>query len=410
MYFNLEHKQRVEQRGDNYTYIGSYRTKEITIDGKNKKGNSTYIRVKCPYCGKEYDVALNGFARGNKSKCNYCCNYYENSLAYHIQIELGESLNEHWLWNENSVNPYLISKGSKNKIILKCNKKDYHDNYETYAYKFSGRGDRCPQCNRNSGKVHPNDSFGQWLIDTYGKNAIKKYWSKKNTVDPFRISKRSLNTIWIYCQDKDYHNGEGGYDTNCDRFYSGNRCGYCASQKVHPKDSFGYLYPEKAKYWSSNNDKSPYEVAPMCNDEFTFICEKCGEEFERDLAHLNRNDNGVVCRECKASQGETRILKWLDKKSINYIHDKPYFSDLVGLGNNPLKPDFIIENRKIWIEYDGKQHFEKQNNWQTNEDFKRLQEHDRRKNEYAKEHNWKLIRIPYWEFDNIESILEENLK
>ena len=51
MYYNEKHKQRVENRGDNYKYIGSYKSKEITIDGKNKKGNATYIRVKCPYCG-----------------------------------------------------------------------------------------------------------------------------------------------------------------------------------------------------------------------------------------------------------------------------------------------------------------------------------------------------------------------
>ena len=29
------------------------------------------------------------------------------------------------------------------------------------------------------------------------------------------------------------------------------------------------------------------------------------------------------------------------------------------------------------------------------------------KNEYAKENNWNLIRIPYWEYDDIENILNE---
>ena len=41
--------------------------------------------------------------------------------------------------------------------------------------------------------------------------------------------------------------------------------------------------------------------------------------------------------------------------------------------------------------------------------FKETQENDKIKNEYAKKHNWKLIRIPYWDFDKIEEILEKEL-
>ena len=40
-------------------------------------------------------------------------------------------------------------------------------------------------------------------------------------------------------------------------------------------------------------------------------------------------------------------------------------------------------------------------------DLIKQQKYDKRKDEYAKKHGWKLIRIPYWEFDNIEKILEK---
>ena len=39
----------------------------------------------------------------------------------------------------------------------------------------------------------------------------------------------------------------------------------------------------------------------------------------------------------------------------------------------------------------------------------RQQEHDRRKDEYCKLHDIDLLRIPYWEFDNIDKILNEKL-
>ena len=73
MYYNEKHKEEVKNRGDNYSYIGSYERNEATLDGKNKNKNkvkrgNVYIRVKCPYCGHEYDVQLNGF-KNQKYRC-----------------------------------------------------------------------------------------------------------------------------------------------------------------------------------------------------------------------------------------------------------------------------------------------------------------------------------------------------
>ena len=84
MYYNEEHKRRVKERGDGYTYIGSYHRNEETMDGKNKKGTMNYIRVKCPYCSKEYDVQNVDFFN-RKRICGNCCHSYEDSFAYYIQ-------------------------------------------------------------------------------------------------------------------------------------------------------------------------------------------------------------------------------------------------------------------------------------------------------------------------------------
>ena len=43
-----------------------------------------------------------------------------------------------------------------------------------------------------------------------------------------------------------------------------------------------------------------------------------------------------------------------------------------------------------------------QKNWNNSEiDFKLSQQRDQEKNEYAFSHNISLVRIPYWERDNI---------
>ena len=99
------------------------------------------------------------------------------------------------------------------------------------------------------------------------------------------------------------------------------------------------------------------------------------------------------------------------------MYNKKYFKDLKGINGGLLRPDFVIPSLRIWIEYDGIQHFEpkdfagKGEKWAKKEFVLRKMK-DKIKDEYAKEHDWKLIRIPYWEYDNIENILikELNLK
>ena len=66
-------------------------------------------------------------------------------------------------------------------------------------------------------------------------------------------------------------------------------------------------------------------------------------------------------------------------------------------------------------EYDGLGHFEPINFGGKREEevieiFKEGQIRDQIKNKYCKDNNITLIRIPYWDFDNIENILKEHLK
>ena len=404
MYYNEEHKRRVESRGDGYTYIGSYHWNEVTIDGKKSK---CHIRIKCPYCGEEYDITLGHFDRGDN--CLSCCNSYEESFAYYIQMELKEPLNKYWDWEKNNqlgINPYCIKTQSNKKVYIKCDKVDYHESYLIMISNFYN-GRRCPYCNGK--KVHPKDSFGQWLIDTYGNDAIEKYWSSKNKINPFNITPQSGKKVWLLCQEYEYHNDNGGYEIRLADFYNGNKCPYCASKKVHSKDSFGVLCPEKAKYWSKNNKKLPYEVTPYSNIKYKFICENCGSEFERSLAILNQTDTGVFCRECNSSQLEIKTKDILVKYNVKYNIQVEY-NGLIGLGNGNLSYDFYLPDYNLLIECQGEQHKRFVKGFhETKKDFEKQLEHDKRKREYAKEHNINLLEIWYYDIDDIEDILVKEL-
>ena len=49
----------------------------------------------------------------------------------------------------------------------------------------------------------------------------------------------------------------------------------------------------------------------------------------------------------------------------------------------------------------GEQHFSATGGWNDENNLILVQKHDKKKNEYALSHNIPLVRIPYWERDNI---------
>ena len=398
MYYNEKHAKVVEQRGDNYQYIGSYKKGDILNNGNVAK--ESYIRVKCPYCKIEYDVRKQGFKRGNK--CDYCCNEYEKSFAYHIEVELQEPLNKYWDWEKNTINPYYIYKNSKHKVWIKCTKTDYHDSYEVSCINF-GKGKRCSYCANR--KIHPKDSFAQYHINNTDKDFLEKYWSDKNTLDPWKISPQSNKKIWIKCQEKDYHED---YLVSCFNFYKGSRCSYCNGKSISKLESFGIKYQNKIKYWSNKNKKTPYEVLPNSNKKYWFICQSCGKNFKRSVQNISIS-HSVMCNECNSSSLELKVASVLDKFNIEYDTQKK-FNNLIGLGKGKLSYDFYIPKYNILLECQGEQHEHFCEGMHRGKyDFKRQQEHDRRKFNYALEHNYIPMEIWYWDYDNIEEILIREL-
>lgn len=319
---------------------------------------------------------------------------YKNSFAYHIEVELGEPLDKYWDYEKNTVNPYHIKRGSAKKVWIKCQEKDYHGSYEIQCRNFIV-GSRCSYCSGTK-KVHPLDSFGQYLRD----NNMLHLWSNKNNIDPFTISKSSSSRkVLMLCNKVEYHQN---YEIRCTDYINGHRCSYCGNHKVHPLDSFGYHNFDKVMSWHTDNNISPFKVSLNSHKKYKFICHECNHEWGATLASISYMNSW--CPQCKASKGEKRVSTHLDKHNVSYIRDEPYFKDLLSDLGNPLRPDFILPEHRIWIEYDGEFHFR---DFYKDGHYEILKEHDKRKDEYASKHGWKMIRIPYTKFDEIENILDK---
>lgn len=104
---------------------------------------------------------------------------------------------------------------------------------------------------------------------------------------------------------------------------------------------------------------------------------------------------------CQRSIGEYNIIQVLNNSQITYIKEYCF-------PNSKLRYDFAIldKNKTVirLIEFDGEQHYEnniKHSGWSTYQKYQYTLEHDLLKNNMAKENNIPLVRIPYWERDNI---------
>jgi hypothetical protein len=141
------------------------------------------------------------------------------------------------------------------------------------------------------------------------------------------------------------------------------------------------------------------------------ICKECGYGWE---SKINNRTNGNGCPECKASKGEKKISKILNNYNIYYERQKS-FEGVLGLSNGLLLYDFYLAEYNLCIEYDGEFHYKPIKNYAkepinlAKERLKKQQIHDKIKSDYCKNNNINLLRIPYWDFDNIELILEEEL-
>lgn len=107
----------------------------------------------------------------------------------------------------------------------------------------------------------------------------------------------------------------------------------------------------------------------------------------------------------KTSKGEQKIIDLLNANHILFKREVS-FKELTGAHNVPLRFDFAIFNSKKQlinlVETDGIQHFKYIPYFHKSKlDFSRQVEWDRKKNKFCLLNNIPLLRIPYWDFDNL---------
>lgn len=137
------------------------------------------------------------------------------------------------------------------------------------------------------------------------------------------------------------------------------------------------------------------------------LCD-CGNEIVLQTNQLTTHHTSSCG--CLLSYYNMYIKQWLTENKIKYKSEYTVIID-----NNAYRFDFYLPQYNLFIEYDGEQHYKPIRYYtQSDEEMKRTFEETKRrdkiKNHYCKEKNINLLRIPYWEKENIETIIINHLQ
>jgi hypothetical protein len=160
-----------------------------------------------------------------------------------------------------------------------------------------------------------------------------------------------------------------------------------------------------------------YSEAPadyVNNDSKVWLTHKpCGTRFQITPDTHLRGVNGG-CPVCNAifleSEGERTVRLWLEDHHIDHDTHHKLPNEDPTLPLLYLKTDFWIDDfdgQPLVIEYNGEPHYEDIGYFYHGRvrNFEVQQHRDRYLRQYCRAQGYRLLEIPYWEFDHIDSIL-----
>lgn len=344
--------------GNEYTFLDAY------------VNANTKVKVRHNKCGNVYDARPSGFLMGHR--CPYCAKLSRsNKLAKtndKFKQEIFNLVGDEYTLLDSYVN-------AMTKLRVKHNKCGH--TYGVRPHDFL-KGSRCPYC---SGKMKKTDvQFKQEIFELTG--------NEYTFLDPYVNAHAKIRVKHNKC-DKVYR-------VEPSSFLQGCRCPYCAGNILNTDNQFN----QKIKNLVGNE----YTFLDSYVNRFTKIRVKhnqCGNVY---MVTPGNFLCGYRCPYCNSPKGEVNISKVLKSLGIKYESQKT-FDDLKD--KDCLSYDFYIPDQSILIEYQGQQHYEPVDYFGGESQFRIQQKHDRLKSDYAKDHNYKLIAVPYTEdtFSKIKNYL-----
>jgi len=335
-------------------------------------------------CGHEFHMNLGNINQGNW--CSYCSNppkklcdkidckqCFEKSFASSDKAIYWSSKNE--------LKPRQVFKTCNNKFCFECS--NCNHNFYSKVSNITKLNRWCPYCSNQ--KLCDNEDCKQCFDKSFASHNKAIYWSDNNPTKPRYIFKSTAKKYLFVCD-------------NCKHIFnipisciSGQQhwCCYCANQKLCNKIDCKICFDKsfasnsKSKYWSEKNMDKPINIFKSTCKKYKFICIN-NHLFETSLNSISNSN--TWCPYC-VNKTEQKLFDNLQpiysnlqqQYKVDWCKNKTY-----------LPFDFILEEHKIIIELDGRQHFEQISNWDNPE---KVQERDKYKMKQANDNGYSVIRI-----------------
>jgi hypothetical protein len=158
-------------------------------------------------------------------------------------------------------------------------------------------------------------------------------------------------------------------------------------------------------------DRFDYSTTRYVNSStlVELICKQHGPFLTRPANHIF---NGTGCPVCTESKGSRLINQYLILHKIDTIKEYKFLDCVNPKTMSQLRFDFYLPDYNTCIEYDGEGHyidFSFGGHKSNGSNLIEYQYRDAIKTEYCRLHNIQLIRIPYFDIDNIDTILTNQL-
>ncbi len=288
-----------------------------------------------------------------------------------------------------------LSEYSRTAVSVKCDYcyKEYSTLYGTVA-RAVARGEKCACSNCAPKKA--NELRNERQSNLY-KKQLDSICNKKGykLLLPTNCTLKSSTTISYVCPI------HGVRNITVDNMIHEHGCYYCGRKSVGDKLRLSSDQVKKTvDSINGNTLLNPDDYTGTHVRNLRIRC-SCGNEFYTSF--YNYTKKGVnKCKSCSManSRGEKLISDCLNSISIPFIREYK-FDDCRDKRKLPF--DFYLPNENKIIEFDGMQHFEEVNN----RNHAMTVKHDTIKNNYCKEHNIPILRIPYWEGSNIEQLVKD---
>ena len=347
---------------------------EYTVIGKYSKALKE-IEIKHNKCQHIWKISPANFLSGHR--CAKCFGKFKKTQKQFV-TEVYDLVGHEYI----VVGEYVNTNTKIKMKHIRCN-----DIFEVKPFSFL-QGTGCPKCNGKFLKTQKQ--FIAEVHDLVGKE---------------------YSVLSEYTGANDYismkHN-ECGYVYNIfpSSFLWGNRCPKCSVIK-------------RSKKIKKTHEQFIAEVSKLVGNEYSILDKYINSSTKIKMKHnkcehewmITPSDflQGYGCPKCKASKGETAIAKWLDSNSI-YYKMQYKFDDCKYKLKLPF--DFAIylkDGSFVLIEFQGIQHYKSRELFGGDKAFKLTQKRDQIKRDYCENNNITLLEIPYWKFDNIDQILNDNL-